>query len=174
MFSFQVLSQETSKGITRVLRANFLNPGIEYEVPFFKKSTVAFNIGAGYGGSYPHLTTNASGWLYMISTFLDVEYRNYYNYQKRITKQKNVDYNSSNFWGVRVLTRGEAFSSNFTRTTDYDFAVGPIWGIQRSFGKMNLLFDLGAVYYFDTKGNGGFLPILELNVGYNFDIKQRN
>lgn len=172
--TLQVFSQEPVKNISTVLRLNFLNPGIDYETPVLSKSTVSVNLGLGYGGSYRALTSDASGWLYMIAPFADVHYRNYYNLQKRASKNKNTAYNSANFWGVRTLVRGEAFSSNFTRTADYDFAVGPTWGIQRSYGKINLLFDLGAIYYFDTKGNGGFLPMLELNIGYNFDLKKTN
>ena len=174
IFSLQGFSQETIKNTSTVVRINFLNPGIEYETPVFNKSTVSMNLGVGYGGSYPNLTSGASGWLYLISPFFDLQYRNYYNLDERISKQKNTNYNSGNFWGVRMLTRGESLSSNFTRTSNYDFAFGPTWGLQRSFGRINLLFDLGAVYYFDTKGNSGITPMLELNLGYNFDLKKKN
>ncbi len=172
IFTLQVFSQETIKNTSSVLRINFLNPGIEYEMPVLNKSTISMNLGVGYDGSYPNLTTYASGWLYLISPFMDIHYRNYYNLDKRISKEKNISFNSGNFWGVRMLTRGESLSSNFTRTSDYDFAFGPTWGLQRSFGKINFLFDLGAVYYFDTKGNSGIIPMFEINIGYNFNIKK--
>ena len=152
------------------MRINAINPGIEYETPFFNQSTFSINSGIGYGGSHPNLTTYASGWLYLIAPFADIHYRNYYNLEKRLNKGKSIHYNAGNFWGLRMLTRGKALSSNFTRTSNYDFAVGPTCGLQRSFGKMNLLFDVGFVYYFDTKGNNGFVPTLELNVGYNFGL----
>jgi len=164
--SFSQESVRTSK----VLRINAINPGIEYETPLFNQSTFAVNVGVGYGGSHPNLTTYASGWLYLIAPFADIHYRNYYNLEKRLDKGKSIQYNAGNFWGLRMLTRGKALSSNFTRTNDYDFAVGPTWGLQRSFGKINLLFDVGFVYYFDTKGNDGFVPTLELNIGYNFGL----
>jgi hypothetical protein len=174
LFNSIVISQETKSNTRSVFRVNLLNPGIEYEMSLFNKSTLAMNIGVGYGGSYANLTTNASGWLYLISPFLDVQYRNFYNLEKRLTKQKSTKYNSGNFWGVRMLTRGEDFSSNFTRTSNYDFAFGPTWGLQRSFGKINLLFDLGAVYYFDTNGNSGIVPMFEFNLGYNFDFRKKD
>lgn len=88
IISLQIFSQETNKNTTNVLRLNFLNPGIEYETPILSKSTVSVNLGLGYDGSYPELTSNASGWLYLISPFLDLHYRNYYNLHKRISKQK--------------------------------------------------------------------------------------
>jgi len=35
-----------------------------------------------------------------------------------------------------------------------------------------MLFNLGPVCYFDTKGNGGFYPfMIELNIGYNLLAK---
>lgn len=155
---------------SKVLRINAINPGIEYEAPLFNQSTFSINVGVGYGGSHPNLTTYASGWLYLIATFADIYYRNYYNLEKRLKKSKSIQYNAGNFFGLRMLTRGKALSSNFSRTSDYDFAIGPTWGLQRSFGKINLLFDIGFVYYFDTKGNDGFVPTLELNIGYNFGL----
>lgn len=173
LFSLHVFSQQIEKNTNKVLRVNFLNPGLEYEIPVLKKSTIAFNLGVGYGASYPELTIYASGWLYMLSPFLDLHYKCYYNLDKRASKGKNICCNSGNFWGLRVLARGEAIKSNFIRTSDYDFSIEPTWGLQRSFGKMNLLFDLGVNYYFDAKGNSGFSPMLELNIGYNIDFKKK-
>ncbi|MEE4196921.1 MAG: hypothetical protein V2I54_04700 [Bacteroidales bacterium] len=159
-------TQESSVS-QQVLRMNVMNPGIEYEIPLFSQSTLAVNLGVGYGGSHPNLTTNASGWLYLIAPFADIHFRNYYNFNNRLDKGKNIQYNAGNFLGVRMLVRGKTLSSNFTRTSNYDFAIGPAWGVQRSFRRINLLIDLGFAYYFDTRGNDGFTPMLELNLGYN-------
>ena len=162
-----------SQGYTSsVFRVNLINPGIEYESPVFKQSVVLYNVGVGYFGSYPNLTTSASGWLYSIRPFIDVQFRNYYNLEKRLLKKKNVSYNSGNFWGVRLLTSGKDYKSNFRRTSNVDFAINPIWGLQRSYGEINLVFDIGMAYYFDNKGNGGISPTLEFGIGYNFDIKK--
>ena len=169
LYISQGFAQENTSSVFRI---NFLNPGVEYEMPVFNQSTVLFNVGVGYCESYPNLTTYASGWLYSICPFVDVQYRNYYNLEKRLNKQKNISYNSGNFWGVRMLTRGKAFDGNFDRTSNIDFALNPIWGLQRSYGKINLLFDGGIAYYFDGKGNDGVSPTFEFGIGYNFDIKK--
>ena len=59
-------------------------------------------------------------------------------------------------------------SQNIERKDDISFDFGPTWGIQRAYGKMHFLFDIGSVYYFDTKGNNGFFPIMiQLNIGFN-------
>jgi len=160
-------AQSTEVYREKVFRLNLINPGIEYEYAFLSKSTVLFNIGVGYGGSYPNLTKGASGWLYVITPFIDIQYRYYYNLNRRIEKGKNINYNSGDFFGFRSLSRGEDFDSNFTRSSEYDFAFGPIWGLQRSFYKINFLFDIGVIYYLDTIGNCGIIPMLELSISYN-------
>jgi len=161
-------SQNNARTTEKILRLNFINPGIEIEWPIFNKSTISTNIGIGYGGSFPELTSTSSGWLYMVSPFLDIEYKYIYNQKKRFEKGKSMEYNSGNYWGIRLLSRGKDIISNVTRTDNIDFSIAPVWGLQRNYGKIHLLFDVGPVYYFDSKGNCGIFPIVvQLNVGYN-------
>jgi hypothetical protein len=104
----------------------------------------------------------------MISPFADLQGKYFYNFEKRIKKGKNTAFNSANFLSLRFLYRGKSLSENFERTSNLDFSIGPTWGIQRSWGRVHYLFDVGPVYYFDTKGNSGILPVMiQLNVGYN-------
>lgn len=167
--SLNVFGQETEKNLQKVFRINLISPGLELELPVSGKSTVAVNPGMGVHGSYLNLDYTASGITYYISPFLDLSYKKIYNQQKRISKGKNIDYNSGNYWGFRLLTNfKEIKSHNIIRKDDLSFDFGPTWGIQRSYGKMHLLFDIGPVYYFDSKGNNGFFPImLQLNIGFN-------
>jgi len=151
-----------------VLRLNLINPGVEYEYSISDKSKLSANIGFGVSMSYPNLTISQPGHAFFLSTFFDVHYKNMYNFNRRERKSKNVDFNAGDFIGLKLSGRGKGVNSELTRTDNIDFTIGPTWGIQRNFKKINLLFDLGPVYYFDTKGNGGFYPImLELNIGYN-------
>ena len=147
---------------------NAINPGVEFEMPVFSKSTISANIGVGYGNMYENTTRNwATGELiYMIAPFIDVEYKYLYNINKRVSKGKKVDFNSANFISLRCLGRGSDLKSNFTRYEDYDFAIGPNWGIQRSFSRVHLLLEVGAIYYTDGTRNG-FAPSLQFNLGYN-------
>ena len=164
-------SQNREQNTEKTLKINGINPGIAYEIPVLKKSTVSANIGVGYGGSMKNTTEYASGFLYMIAPFFDIEYRKFYNLEKRIRKGRSIQHNSGNYWGTRFLLRGKEISSNFIRTDDVDFSFGPVWGIQRSYGPFHLLFDIGPVYYFDTLGNSGIFPfMMQLNLGYNIDI----
>ena len=107
----------------------------------------------------------------MIAPFIDIEYRKFYNLDKRLEKKKTIKYNSGHYWGARFLFRGKEISSNFIRTDDVDFSIGPVWGIQRTYGQFHFLFDIGPIYYFDTLGNSGIFPfMIQLNFGYNIKI----
>ena len=166
-------AQLKEEAIQQNFRLNFISPGVEYEMPFAKKSSVLLNLGIGVGGSYKDLSDDQSGYTLLLSPYYDLQIRNYYNFSKRIRKGKNVDYNSANFIGLRFLARGPeiAKSANFYRTTEFDFALAPTWGIQRSYGRIHLLFDLGPYVYFDMQDKYGFLPMFELNIGYNLSRK---
>ena len=106
-----------------------------------------------------------------IHHFLDLQLKHYYNLENRNKKGRSIEYNSGNFFGIRLLSRGKAFDSNFHRTSNYDFSIGPIWGSQRSYSRIHILFDIGFNYYFDGKGNGGIIPMVEINIGYNLFSK---
>jgi len=166
---FGINAQEEQQEFTEnVLRINFLSPGVEYEYAITNTSTFSGGLGVAYGGSYPDLSGNGSGFRYLFTPFLDLQYKHFYNFEKRLAKNNNTSHNSGNFISARFYTRGETIESNFDRTSNYDFAVGPTWGLQRSYGKFHLLFDVGSIYYFDTKGNGNWFPIMiQLNIGLN-------
>ncbi|NER11781.1 hypothetical protein GWK09_14740, partial [Muriicola jejuensis] len=70
---------------------------------------------------------------------------------------------------LRLVSRGPSIAENVGRTSDFDFAIGPTWGIQRKFSKnLHLLFDVGPQYYFDTEGNGNIWPIMvQINIGFD-------
>lgn len=166
-FTSTIKAQTEEFKLQKVLRVNALNPGIEYELPILKRVVVATNLGVGYGGSYKNTTEyTPSGWLYMISPFLDIEFKHLYSIDKRAKKGKKVNFNSSNYWGIRCLTRGKEIDSNFDRYDDWDCAIGPVWGLQRSIGRVHLLFDAGMSYYFDSE-RSGVSPNIQLNIGYS-------
>ena len=169
LISINSFGQKTENTLEKVFRVNAINPGVEFEFPISKKSILAFNPGVGYHPSNSNLDYTSNGYTYYISPFLDLSYKMIYNQEKRDTKGRNNNYNSGNYWGLRFLTNfKELESKNLYRIDDISFELGPTWGIKRSYGKIHFLFDIGSIYYFDTKGNNGFFPImLQLNIGLN-------
>jgi len=161
--------QEKTSELNKVLRINALSPGVEIELPIFKRSTIAANAGLGIQGSYRNMDNTGSGVTYFIAPFLDLSYKNLYNRDKRASKGKSTDYNSGNYWGVRLLTHfKEVSAKNIMRNDNTSFAFGPTWGIQRGYGKFHFQLDLGPVIYFNTQGDIGFFPLApQLNIGFN-------
>ncbi|OBQ54601.1 hypothetical protein JJL45_14360 [Tamlana sp. s12] len=164
--------EKNNIGTEKIWRVNFLNPAIELEIPTGQFSTFSSALGIGYGGGYPDLTYGGSGWIYIISPFADFQHKWFYNRNKRNLKNRTTENNSGNFVSLRFITRGNSIVENVNRTSNFDFAFGPTWGIQRKYGKnFHLLFDVGPQYYFDTNGNGNIFPIMfQLNLG--FDLKK--
>lgn len=178
--SLSLTAQDTikEKNTTTVWRINFLNPAGEFEMPTGNNSVLSAGLGIGFGGSYPYLNKGIAknkysintGFIYMITPFLDIQQKWFYNFARRKQKNKIIKNNSADFFSLRFLTRGNAISTNIDRTSDFDFAICPTWGMQRNFGNnFYFMFDIGGpLYYFDTKGNGNIFPImLQVNLGIN-------
>jgi len=163
LFSYTIQAQTTEQ----TWRINAVNPGVEYEQPVSSKSTVSLNVGVGYNGSYPKLSnTIGTGVLYAFAPFADLQFKRFYNLDKRASRDKTTAHNSGNFISLRFRTRGKSIKDNFYRYADYDFAIGPTWGIQRRYGRFHLLLDIGPQFYFDSKGNSGFWPLMpQINMG---------
>lgn len=169
LFTITTYAQEKTYNTEKVWRINFLNPAAELEIPTGNHSTFSTGLGVGYGGGYPDLTYADNGIIYIIAPFLDVQQKWFYNFNKRMGKNKTVENNSGNFISARFITRGNSIAENVHRTSDFDFAFGPTWGIQRKYGEnFHLLFDVGPQYYFDTEGNANIFPIMiQLNLGFD-------
>lgn len=89
-----------------VWRINVINPGIEFEQPVTSKSTISLNVGIGYSGSYPELSsTSGTGGLYAFAPFADLQFKRFYNLEKRAYKNKTTAHNSGNFISLRFRTR---------------------------------------------------------------------
>ena len=148
---------------------NVINPGLDYELAVGKKFVISVGVGIGYHGAYSNITVIPNnGFNYVITPFVDIQYKFIYNRVKRARNDKPIAYNSGNFVSFRITGRGRSIAENITRTDDTDFAIGPTWGLQRSFKKMRILADIGPQYYFDTLGNSGFFPfMLQINLGFN-------
>lgn len=151
-----------------VLRVNLINPGIEFEYSISNKSKLSANAGYGISMSYPDLTIIQPSHAFFLSTFFDLDYKRIYSFSRRQSNNKNIDFNAGDFWGAKFNGRGKSLNSELSRTDNIDFSIGPTWGLQRNYRKINMFFNVGPVYYFDTKGHGGFYPLMiELNIGYN-------
>ncbi|PIB34516.1 hypothetical protein BFP72_03370 [Reichenbachiella sp. 5M10] len=171
LWSSAAIAQDQLPAMTeKAWRVNFINPGVELEIPTGQRSTLSYGVGVGYipaikgvtyGGPYGEL-------LYDIAPFFDTQYKFFYSLNRRYTNGKSIRGNSANYISGRLLMVGNSLESNFYRYTNLYFGLGPTWGIQRSIGKVHVLFDVGPQFVIDTEGNSGWFPLmLQLNIGLN-------
>ncbi|MCH4824601.1 hypothetical protein ML462_15615 [Gramella lutea] len=168
--SFTIYGQQQKTYTTeKVWRINYLNPGAELELPTGDYSTFSTELGVGYAGGYSDVTYSGNDLTFIFAPFLDLQQKWFFNINKRIRNNRTVENNSGNFLSARLITRGNTFVEKENRSSDFDFAFGPTWGIQRKYGKnFHLLFDIGPQFFLDTKGNGNFFPVIfQLNLGFD-------
>ncbi len=140
---------------TSYLQKNFISlnlilPGISFERKIGKNSTLY--TATGITGTFIKNDIRTGGERIVttqtfVNPFIEINYRNYYNFEKRIEKDKNIKHNSANYFGVLG-------SYIFSPINDKNGAVknslnlGPVWGFQR-------------VY------ESGFYLDLNMGLGYN-------
>ncbi len=147
------------------LRLNIINPGIAWENPIGKITTIEYNIGIGYNYSYPDLNTiyGEPGFQGQIAPFVDIQGRRYYNLD-RVESGKRK---SKKFLALRYLFYGPRIAGNVRTDENYSMAIGPTWGFKRNYERWTLLGSLGPTYYFDLTGTGNVFPLnFEINFGY--------
>ncbi|MDO5981858.1 hypothetical protein [Flavivirga spongiicola] len=170
-----IFSQETqNNSLENLFRLNFLSPGLGFDWAVSDKSLISTDLGIGYSGAFDEITLiENNGFQYVIAPFIGVQYKLIYNRDKRMKEGKPIAFNSGNFVSIRVRGRGASIADNVTRTDDVDFLIGPTWGLQRAFGKLHFLVDVGPTYYFDTLGNSGFFPLnIQVKLGLNLSNKE--
>ncbi len=148
-------------------RLNIINPSLEYEFPIGESAVLSSALGWGYGYSYSFYDASSiSGYIILLAPFAEVEYKYLYQLRRRHAEGKKTDGNSSDYFALRVLYRGEETYSNYVRRSSYDLGIGPTWGLQRSLNRLYFVLDVGLFYYFSDYDNG-IVPSLKLGVGIN-------
>jgi hypothetical protein len=135
--------------------------GLEWEQKIAQKSVITGFVGLIYalaadGFSISQTPFNTR---LQISPFAYVEYRNYYNLNRRLDQKKNIKNNSANFLYANVLNIYPVKSQNYFGLL---FIQG--WGMQRVLGryglwkKINFDCHLGITehFYYDKPPHGGY------------------
>ncbi len=162
--------------VSKAWRIIFLNPGIELEYPLGKFSSLSAHAGIGYDGlayadlTYPFQSEKTDPWVCIITPFADLQYKLYYNLERRLRAGKSIAYNSGNFFSTRIITRGPSIYERPQRISSLDFTFCLTWGIQRAYGRFHFLFDAGPQMTVDAAGNVGAFPLMiQLNLGINLN-----
>lgn len=162
---FQINAQNSPEVSKNLFSINFLMPSLELETKLTYNSTLDLNLGTGfalmsgdsYGGTYFGFFPNFMA-----------QYRHYYNFNRRLEKNKNISNNSGNYFAFHsAIYGGKSFIGNLDSNADYSIELGPVWGLQRVYGKsFKLDLNLGLGYSFNDIGESAFGPLIGFKLGW--------
>ena len=160
----------TTKSVTSI---SILSPAITHEIAIGRNQTIflagELNGVARYeeiGSSNP----KAYNSYYGLTPRVMADFRNYYNFGKRLGKGKNINDNSGNYLALRAEYKfSPVVNKEQFPTYNNGVALGGVWGIQRVYNSgIYLGLSLGAGFLFgnnkfETTGMGDFH--LGFNIG---------
>ncbi len=164
----QQLSQ--AQKLEKIFRVNILVPGVEYELPLGNYWSLNTNIGTSVAWSSGYRDIFGSrGSKVRFYPYLLAEGRRYYNREKRVEKKRRVRFNSGNYYGLSLFTTPDRDIAQLGKTKDVMFAIAPMWGMQRAYGRFYFNLNLSPFYFVKTKGDARFYAFLVgWRLGFNF------
>lgn len=147
-------SQDSNTDIRDVTKANFFDPGFSYEKRIGKlqslnaKAFLSSEIYIGYSsslGNTSHIDFDPA---------LSLQYRRYYNAEKRKARGKRIEMNSLNYVGA--LTRVSFYKESISFLDQNDLraakSFGLVWGFQRNYpSRFSLDLSLGLGFVVSKK-----------------------
>ena len=122
--------------------------------------------------SQPDYNTGETALSFAISGSVSAEYRYYYNFSKRLEKNKDIRNNGANYMGFIVLYSSKPFVKK-TGLIDATavFVAGPVWGFNRALGERFVFhLDLGPVYQSEMDNNRSNITLWG-DLRFSFRIK---
>ncbi|RDY60811.1 hypothetical protein [Flagellimonas nanhaiensis] len=162
-------SQSNGKVEDHQLTLNFLLPGVVYEHGISNNSTITAE--ATIGLAYRDSDFFDSGFgIYPIGK---VQYRHYYNFQRRLEKGKNISRNTGNYIAPMLAVQGgKAVVGDLDYASDYFGGIGAVYGLQRTGRKgLSFRFEVGPAYFFDELDND-FGLFMALKLGWVVNKKK--
>ncbi|MGY5851374.1 hypothetical protein [Salegentibacter sp. F14] len=165
LLSAQYNSEEVKE---HQLKLNLLlTPNIDYEFGIAKHATFDIQLGTEVGGVEDLQTGD---FYFGLFPSLNVSFRHYYNYERRINNAKNTLNNSANYYGLTTsFISGDPIiiAKDVEVFDDYFFRFGGIYGFQRTYLKSLILgAEFGLGYGYSESLDGRVIPILNFNLGW--------
>ncbi len=143
---------------------NLFAPSAEYEISVSDLSTIDLDLGIGFA----YHRSTYSGDAFGIFPGFEIQYRHYYNFEKRADRGRKTSENSGNYVAaVTSITGGKPLVGDLEYDNDYGVFIGPAWGLQRVYDsgfKLNL--NLGLGLGFNETEDIYFTPLFGLQLGW--------
>lgn len=148
---------------------NFLLPGVVYEHGVSQNSSITAEATIGFAYRDSDLFDSGFG-IYPIGK---LQYRHYYNFQRRLDKGKHISGNSGNYIAPMVaLQGGKAVIGDLDYSSDFFAGTGAVYGLQRTGRKgLSFRFEVGPAYFFDEFDND-FGLFMALKLGWVVNKKR--
>jgi hypothetical protein len=163
-FITSILAQTDFQVEQSLLKFNIINPGFDYEFASDEDATI--NLGFGL---QPFLQND----VFAFFPAVNLQYRTYINFDRRLKKQKKISDNTGNYVALSTaLIFEKVLLGNLDSGSDIFGFAGPVYGIQRtSSDGFNFNTEFGLGYFFEGTNygfwNGGnFGPIISMSVGW--------
>ena len=167
-FSSIVFAQEKAVDILSV-KAGLIGGWISYEKEISTNFTVSGDV--GYEGGLFYNSLMSDDVHYIFTTTLNLTGRYYYNFERRIEKNKNTTNNAANFVAFQTKFTpnwGSSTSANNVRVLK-TFTVFSKYGFKRNLSnRFNFEFAFGPGYQWAEKTDGGLTFGLDAHFGFNF------
>ena len=163
-FTFSSINAQNQPSVEDGLfSVNILTPGLEYELGLTSSTTLDLRVGSGFA-----YRKGTFGEGFGVFPVFNVQYRHYYNLEKRLEKGKNISDNSGNYIALSgAVQSGKPIIGDLEYTEGYFGVIGPVWGLQRYYGSgFKLDLNLGGGYAFNESGGSFFSPIIGIKLGW--------
>ncbi len=126
---------------------NFLLPGVVYEHGISNNSTLTAEATIGFAYRESDFFDSGFG-IYPIGK---LQYRHYYNFQRRLEKGKHIAGNTGNYIAPLLgIQSGKAIIGDLNYASDFFAGVGAVYGLQRTGQKgFSFRFEVGPAYFLD-------------------------
>jgi len=169
LISSFVQAQDNPSVEKNQFKIDFLNPGLTFEHGLTKKSTLFSEVGLGLSYQY----SSNYGSTFVASPFIQTEYRYYYNFERRMRKERDVSHNSGNFFGLNAGYTFEPITNNEQNFISNTNLAG-IYGYQRT-NKSGFNYGLkfGVGYSISEANDDAFYPYFDFSIGWVLGKKNK-
>lgn len=154
-----------------LFKMNILSPGFSFErkVDNNKSLSLDANLSIGFALNNVNTTNSNSNFIVLAAPFFRSQYRYYYNFQRRISKEKRIIGNSGSFLAFNSSYYFNPIN-NQKYVNNYDgLTIGGVWGFQKTYkSNINIGANVGLGYNFKNSNNNSdrLLPILNFTLGW--------
>jgi Protein of unknown function (DUF3575) len=160
-----IVVQQTPKVANSLFRVNILAPGLTFEKSISEKNTLALDVNLALF----YIFSSSRGSRLIKTPFTRLQFRHYYNLEKRVNKGKNILNNSGNYVALQSSYYFKSLNDDFYIDRLDGVTLGAAWGMQRTYKSgLNININTGLGYNLSDKKTYTVQPILNFTIGWIF------